>query len=91
MRKEIFDFRISYVNYQISNRVSVYFAKSVRIKKKIKKMRKEIVEFRISYVNYQISNRLSVYFAKFCSHKKKKLKNAERNFRFSHILCELSN
>ena len=36
MRKEIFDFRISYVNYQISNRVSVYFAKSVRIKKKLK-------------------------------------------------------
>ena len=33
MPKEIFDFRISYVKYQISNRVSVYFEKSVRIKK----------------------------------------------------------
>ena len=52
-------------------------------------MRKEIVEFRISDVNYRISNRLSVYFSKFCTRKKKK--NAERNFRISHILCEISN
>ena len=88
MRKEIVEFRISYVKHQISNRVSVYFEKSVRIKKKFKKMRKEIVEFRISYVKHQISNRVSVYFEK--SVRVKKKKNAERNFRISHIRCELS-
>ena len=31
MGKEIVEFRISYVNYQISNRLSVHLAKSVRI------------------------------------------------------------
>ena len=32
MRKEIVEFRISDVNFHISNMLSVYFAKSVRIK-----------------------------------------------------------
>ena len=73
MRKEIVEFRISDVNYQISNRLSVYFSKICsHKKKKLKKMRKEIVDFRISDVNYRISNRLSVYFSKFCTCKKKK-------------------
>ena len=69
MRKEIVEFRISYVNYQISNRLSVYFSKFCTRKKK-KKIWKEIFYFRIADVNYHISNRVSVYFAKICSHKK---------------------
>ena len=46
-RKEIFECRISDVNYHIRNRVSVYFAKFCsHIKKIIKKiMRKEISKF----------------------------------------------
>ena len=42
MRKEIVEFRISYVNYQISNRLSVYFEKSVRIKHFLKKWVKKL-------------------------------------------------
>ena len=45
MRKEIVEFRISYVNYQISNRVSVYFAKICSHKKKIKKCGKKFPIF----------------------------------------------
>ena len=54
-------------------------------------MRKEIVEFRIPDVNYQLVTGYQYISQKSVRIKKKKLKNAERNCRISHILCELSN
>ena len=85
MRKGIFEFRISDVNYHIRNKVSVYFAKFCSHIKK-KKMRKGIFEFRISDVNIYVRNKVSVYFAKFCSHIKKKKKCGKKFSKFAYLM-----